>query len=1000
MKNILFLTYVGFLSTTILHAQQQEQPNPSFYSLTTYATSLQRGIELYTKEVYGSASTIFKDIPTSDCNKPVADFYQAACATKLGYPSAEYELVSFLEKYPVSAYQQPAHLLLSNYYFQQGLYKQSNNELATIDVNKLSDEQKSEYYFQQGYALLKEEEPEKALPLFEKGRLIRGKYQSDATYFYGSLLFNNKEYKAALNELEKIPTTSAYYPEIPQYTIQYHLFNKEYDTVLTYGKLQLKDAPANTALLHKCMGDAYYEKGNYTEALKSYQASKNTSNQLNGEDAYRLGYCYMKNKKYEDAITYLQKVASTETPIGQNAYYQLGYAYVQTKQSQYAINAYQKAAQVSYDKDIKEDALFNYAKLSYELSNDPYNKSIIELENYLENNASSAKATEAQQFLVSIYTSTKNYKQIISTTEKSKTRSETLKKAYQRATYFRGQEVYNDGKYTDAIALFQKSVQSPIDKSLEAQAHYFSGEGYYKLQKYEDAIKQYVISSKIEGGNNAHTNLLNYNIGYSYFNLKDYATAAKYLEKAKSEVPANYKEEAAMRLADSYFMQKNYTKAATSYQQAAVVSKKGSDYALFQESICLGLANQPENKIAILEKLIKNTPQSEYVDDAYLEIATTYTLMGKEELAQQWYTKITTLPTDSPLKYEAMNQMAQNYYNKDENDKALTTYQQILKESPNSSYAKDAIAGVKRIYLEQGKGAEYATYLQSIGITNISTSELDSIAFESGEKLYLKGDCKGAITGLNNYIQKYPTGFFVLDAYYEKSMCERKENQFEAAISSLTYFTTVPTNKYTEQALYNLLEIDALSATDNKRMINAATQLEKISTNVDYLATAYQTLMQAYYIQKDYAKAVIYAEKLTNNERINENTRNYIQLVKGLYLEEQKKYTEATSILQPISKQNSILGAEAYYNLAAIAYKQANYTLCEKTIFELSEKMSSYDYWVAKAFILLGDNYIKQNNTFQAKETYKSVADNYEGPELKKIAQDKYNALLSKKKGK
>ena len=55
----------------------------------------------------------------------------------------------------------------------------------------------------------------------------------------------------------------------------------------------------------------------------------------------------------------------------------------------------------------------------------------------------------------------------------------------------------------------------------------------------------------------------------------------------------------------------------------------------------------------------------------------------------------------------------------------------------------------------------------------------------------------------------------------------------------------------------------------------------------------------------------------------------------------------------------------------------------------------SYDLWVAKAYILLGDIYLKENDYFNAKATYKSVADNSTIPELKKEAQDKLNIAIS-----
>jgi len=42
-------------------------------------------------------------------------------------------------------------------------------------------------------------------------------------------------------------------------------------------------------------------------------------------------------------------------------------------------------------------------------------------------------------------------------------------------------------------------------------------------------------------------------------------------------------------------------------------------------------------------------------------------------------------------------------------------------------------------------------------------------------------------------------------------------------------------------------------------------------------------------------------------------------------------------------------------------------------------------YWLAKTFILFGDIYKSKGNYFQAKHTYQSIVDNFEG-ELKEVA--------------
>jgi hypothetical protein len=40
--------------------------------------------------------------------------------------------------------------------------------------------------------------------------------------------------------------------------------------------------------------------------------------------------------------------------------------------------------------------------------------------------------------------------------------------------------------------------------------------------------------------------------------------------------------------------------------------------------------------------------------------------------------------------------------------------------------------------------------------------------------------------------------------------------------------------------------------------------------------------------------------------------------------------------------------------------------------------MPSHDYWVAKTYILISDNYIGMKDIFQAKSTLQSIIENYE----------------------
>ena len=57
-------------------------------------------------------------------------------------------------------------------------------------------------------------------------------------------------------------------------------------------------------------------------------------------------------------------------------------------------------------------------------------------------------------------------------------------------------------------------------------------------------------------------------------------------------------------------------------------------------------------------------------------------------------------------------------------------------------------------------------------------------------------------------------------------------------------------------------------------------------------------------------------------------------------------------------------------------------------------KSGSYDWWVTKAYILLGDVYFRQKDYFNAKATFQSVVDNSLNAELKAEAQTKLDKVI------
>ncbi len=85
----------------------------------------------------------------------------------------------------------------------------------------------------------------------------------------------------------------------------------------------------------------------------------------------------------------------------------------------------------------------------------------------------------------------------------------------------------------------------------------------------------------------------------------------------------------------------------------------------------------------------------------------------------------------------------------------------------------------------------------------------------------------------------------------------------------------------------------------------------------------------------------------------------------------------------------SAYGAEARYNVAECLFKGNELKDAEKAAFEVVNKSGSYEEWVTKAYLLLGDIYFAEKDYFNAKATYQSIVQNAKIEDLRLQAQQK-----------
>ncbi len=997
MKKILFLLLCWQM--TLVYAQQT-------VIYTDAENKYRLALELFNKQKYGAAQKEFdatavsKDISLDA--KLNSAYLAAKCAVELFNKDAEYRLLKFMKDFPESARYSEAQFELGKYYYKLRRWKKSIEWFDKIEANSLSQSDRDEYYFKTGYAYYMISGYDKSAKAFFNVKDGNSKYASAAQYYYAHMMYVSKNYETALKCFLKLQDSESFGGVAPYYITQIYYLQGKYDEVLKYAPPLMDSASTKNAMeIGRMIGESNYRKENYKEAIPYITDYEKNSGAATRVDYYQLGYCYARIGDCDKAIPYFKRVADRDDSLAQYGYYQLADCFLKTNNKQSARTAFQSAGNMKYDEMIREESQFNYAKLSYELNFQ--SKALEAFKNYTTNFPQGKHSDECNEMLVNMYASTKNYKDALTAIENVKNKTDNLKAAYQKVSYYRGVELFMDNKLPECIALFNSSMKNPKEPKFVAAALYWKGEAQFKQRDFEEAQKSYSdflftpAALRLE-----YYNLANYNLGYCYFKKEDYNNAQswfrKYIKEKSQTDNARYND-ALLRIADSFFMMGDRSNAADYYSQAIDNKAQSSDYALYQKAVILGIQNKTSEKVATLQKIFNQYPKSIYFDDALYEAANASLIKGDNDQATMWYKKIINdYPSSSYVK-KAMLGLGLVQYNSKQDEAAVATYKSIVTKYPHTSESKEALAQLKNIAVSQNKVDDYLAYIKNVPNADVSLAAQDSLVYESAELRYTQGNCDDATKEMDNYLKKFPDGAFRINANYYKADCQYRGKQFETALSGYNFVIAQSKNAFTEKSLLYASTINFKLKNFGAAQTNFE-QLESVAEVRDNIITAQAGQMRCSYKLLQYDKAITNADKLIASGA-DKDLQNEAHLIKGLSAMTKQDLTTAKDELTIVSKRtNSEMTAEANYNLALIEFKLNNYKECKELVIKLQNQVPGYDFWIAKGFILLGDNYRAQRDTFQAKETYKSILENYQkdpddAEDLKIVAQQKFNELIS-----
>lgn len=981
MKKILFTIMLSLAVLSVSAQKEVNQYNPK--------NIYEKGVLLYENKHYASAIECFEQyISSVDDNKRedvvMAKYYEAASTLFLGETDGENKITTFIKENPTALVADKAKLLYANYLFKTRKYRDALKIYGSINSSNLNKEEQDESDFKQAYCNYQTQNVPQAAPIFERLAKSEHAYTNDARYYYAHILYINGQDEESLEYFNMLKESSSYSDIANIYILQINFNKNNYANVIDSGDNVMQKAHKNRKSdIALMIAESWQQEGEYSKSLEYYNvAMQNSRRKLPREIEFNIGFCKMKNEDYQGAIEHFTKAADKNDELAQYASYYMAQCYSNTDQDKFARNTYLKAYKMNFNDTLKENALYNYAVLSFIPGIDPFNESISVLNEYIKTHPQSSQISELQDIAIHLLLNSNDYSKVLETLEQYEKLSPELKKIQSNITYNVGIQYYNEGKYQDAIRYFEKSSNNKdIESNSQKEAIYWLADSYYQLKNYNEAEDAYIRFIDTKGANNLEVYALaHYNLGYIYLNNNDYANASVKFKEFINNDKLSDKErqgDAWTRIGDCYFIQRQYNNAITSYNNSLKISNKNADYIYFQQAMGYGALGKSKEKINSLNTLIVRHQKSVYYDRAIYEMGMAQLNSNDNKSAITSFNKVVKERPRSQYARKSLMKIGMIYYNNDENDKALESLKTIVAQYPNTEESREALNIISSIYRDNNEIQSYFDYIAENNLAEISIDKQDSLTFRNIEDFYSSKKYQQVIKGAKQYIEKHPDGAYLLDVHYYAMNSMEMTNETDGIRTHIEYIINQNDNDYTDQALLLIARMDY----DESSYSNSAKYYERllnITENQQVITEAIEGSMKSYYFDKQYDKAIEKANQLMRMQDINGNQKKQANYILGKSYFDKKDYAEALKHFEIYSAiDNTETGAECACLSAVCLYNTQRYDEAEEKVFFVSDKFSNYINWTARSFIILSDVYVAKDNIFQAKETLKSVIENY-----------------------
>jgi len=713
---------------------------------------------------------------------------------------------------------------------------------------------------------------------------------------------------------------------------------------------------------------------------------------------YGMGWTHLNTDNPDQAADSFARVRTVATAdeaqdtLSMKAAYYEAVAHARAGRSDRAAAGYRTVAETWPNGDLAAAATYERGVLEYR--SEQYSAAAASFRQVVRQTPPEPLLGDAHYMLGNAYTALNDLDRALEAYDEAVQRDAAPDSVRREVQFQKAWTLYENGRFDEAGSAFLALARDGTGQR-SRDALFWGGDCLYEQGDYVNAQRRFQQYLQ-QYPNGRHAAAARYALGWTHFRQRQYQPAASafrtfldaYREQDR-EIP--YRQDARLRLADSYYALKQYDNAIAEYRR---VDGQGVDYALYQTGEALSRADRNDEAIRTLRRLVDEYPDSPWRGEAQFRIGFIHFQSQDYAAAREAYQTLIRRQPSERLAARSQYGIGDTYYNAGEMQQAVDAYLVVLQDYPKSEFAPEAASSLQYALLASGDPDRAEQVIEDFARENPGSPMVDELRFRRAEATYQSGEVNRALQLFQRFIRTSSNDALLPEAYfYVGEIYANREEPNEARTYLQQLVDNYPNSSRRPEAALRLgdLSLEQNNPQSALEAYRVVAEDEDVNPELRAQALYGQSVALQDLGRRDEAEALL--QRLIDANRGGPLLAS-ARLGLGRLYATDGRTAQAEDLFRRVAENtDSETGAEALVRLGMLLQEQGQPREAIRELDRVSSLFPGYPEWVARSLLEQAAAYRQLGETGEATRIYDQVMSEYGGTPFAEEARTEKQAL-------